>query len=69
MLVQDGMRCRAAVVHDSCREPLAAIPVSGLARRLTEERVPVVSGMMRDIAAELTAASGGAASAPNCRPD
>ncbi|WP_316192320.1 MULTISPECIES: IclR family transcriptional regulator [unclassified Bradyrhizobium] len=56
-----GLRCIAAVVHDSCREPLAAISVSGLASRLTEERVPVVGGMVRDIAAELTAALGGAA--------
>ncbi|MGY3451346.1 IclR family transcriptional regulator [Bradyrhizobium sp. USDA 4353] len=57
-----GLRCIAAVVHDSCREPLAAISVSGLASRLTEERVPVVGGMVRDIAAELTAALGGAKS-------
>ncbi|GLH79338.1 transcriptional regulator [Bradyrhizobium sp. SSBR45G] len=55
-----GLRCIAAVVHDSCREPVAAISVSGLASRLTEERVPVVGGMVRDIAAELTAALGGA---------
>ncbi|WP_316238659.1 IclR family transcriptional regulator [Bradyrhizobium sp. SZCCHNR1015] len=54
-----GLRCIAAVVHDSCREPLAAISVSGLASRLTEERVPVVGGMVRDIAAELTVALGG----------
>ncbi|CCD92273.1 putative transcriptional repressor for glyoxylate bypass operon, IclR family [Bradyrhizobium sp. ORS 375] len=54
-----GLRCIAAVVHDSCREPLAAISISGLASRLTEERVPVVGGMVRDIAAELTAALGG----------
>ncbi|WP_257169100.1 IclR family transcriptional regulator C-terminal domain-containing protein [Bradyrhizobium sp. SRS-191] len=58
-----GLRCIAAVVHDSCREPLAAISISGLASRLTEERVPVVGGMVRDIAAELTAALGGAAPA------
>ncbi|MGJ5011912.1 IclR family transcriptional regulator domain-containing protein [Bradyrhizobium oligotrophicum] len=56
-----GLRCIAAVVHDSCREPLAAISVSGLASRLTEERVPVVGAMVRDIAAELTAALGGLA--------
>ncbi|XUM21868.1 IclR family transcriptional regulator [Bradyrhizobium oligotrophicum S58] len=56
-----GLRCIAAVVHDSCREPLAAISVSGLASRLTEERVPVVGGMVRDIAAELSAALGGVA--------
>ncbi|NPU12647.1 helix-turn-helix domain-containing protein [Bradyrhizobium sp. 83002] len=54
-----GLRCIAAVVHDSCREPVAAISVSGLASRLTEERVLVVGGMVRDIAAELTAALGG----------
>ena len=56
-----GLRCVSAVVRDSCREPLAAISVSGLASRLTEERVPVIGGMVRDIAAELTAALGGAA--------
>jgi IclR family acetate operon transcriptional repressor len=67
-----GLRCIAAVVHDSCREPLAAISVSGLASRLTEERVPVVGAMVRDIAAELTAALGGAASVDTptkCQPD
>ncbi|CCE02664.1 IclR family transcriptional regulator C-terminal domain-containing protein [Bradyrhizobium sp. STM 3809] len=56
-----GLRCIAAVVLDSLREPLAAISISGLASRLTEERVPVVGGMVRDIAAELTAALGGVA--------
>ncbi|MGJ4885746.1 IclR family transcriptional regulator [Bradyrhizobium sp. HKCCYLRH3059] len=56
-----GLRCIAAVVHDSCREPVAAISVSGLASRLTEDRVPVVGGMVRDIAGELTAALRGVA--------
>ncbi|CCD85328.1 Acetate operon repressor [Bradyrhizobium sp. ORS 285] len=67
-----GLRCIAAVVHDSCREPLAAISISGLASRLTEDRVPVVGGMVRDIAAELTAALGGAVSVDTparCQPD
>ncbi|WP_316230622.1 IclR family transcriptional regulator [Bradyrhizobium sp. SZCCHNR1051] len=54
-----GLRCIAAVVHDSCREPLAAISVSGLASRLTDERVAVIGAMVRDVAAELTAALGG----------
>ena len=35
-----GLRCVAAVVYSDCSEPLAAISVSGMTSRVTEERVP-----------------------------
>ena len=33
-----GLRCIAAVVYNDCAEPLAAISVSGMTSRLTDER-------------------------------
>lgn len=54
-----GLRCVAAVVFNDCAEPLAAISVSGMAGRLTDERLPQLGQTVRDVAAELTAALGG----------
>src|ERR1700759_435988 len=54
-----GLRCVAAVVFNDCGEPLAAISVSGMTSRVTEERVPEVGKAVREVAAELTAAIGG----------
>jgi IclR family transcriptional regulator, acetate operon repressor len=56
---QLGLRCVAAVVYNHCAEPLAAISVSGLTSRVTDERLPVIGRMVRETAAELTAALGG----------
>jgi IclR family acetate operon transcriptional repressor len=54
-----GLRCVAAVVFNDCREPLAAISVSGMTSRVTEERLPDIGKAVREVAAELTAAIGG----------
>src|SRR5882672_10851973 len=37
-----GLRCIAAVVYNDCSEPLAAISVSGMTSRLTDDRLPRV---------------------------
>jgi IclR family acetate operon transcriptional repressor len=54
-----GLRCVAAVVYDDCSEPLAAISVSGMTSRLTDERLPVLGRIVREVANELTLALGG----------
>jgi IclR family acetate operon transcriptional repressor len=54
-----GLRCIAAVVYSDCAEPLAAISVSGMTSRLTDERLPMLGQTVRDVAAELTVALGG----------
>src|SRR6185312_2761228 len=54
-----GLRCIAAVVYNDCAEPLAAISVSGMASRLTDDRLPHLGHTVRQVAAELTVALGG----------
>src|SRR3954462_8658880 len=54
-----GLRCIAAVVYNDCAEPLAAISVSGMTSRVTDERLPLFGRMVREAAAELTLALGG----------
>lgn len=54
-----GLRCIAAVVYNDCSEPLAAISVSGMTSRVTDERLPMIGNIVRDVAAELTVALGG----------
>lgn len=54
-----GLRCVAAVVFNDCSEPLAAISVSGMTSRVTEQRLPELGRAVREVAAELTAAIGG----------
>src|SRR3977135_2898778 len=54
-----GLRCVAAVDYNDCREPLAAISVSGMASRVTHDRVPALGRIVCEVAAELTAALGG----------
>src|SRR5947199_692364 len=54
-----GLRCIAAVVYNDSSEPLAAISVSGMTSRLTDERLPMLGQTVRDVAAELTIALGG----------
>ena len=56
---QMGLRCVAAVVYNALSEPLAAISVSGLTSRITDERLPEIGRMVRQVAAELTTALGG----------
>src|SRR5580692_6718595 len=54
-----GLRCVAAVVYSNCAEPLAAISVSGMTSRVTEERLPELGKAVREVARELTVAIGG----------
>ncbi|EJN14247.1 transcriptional regulator [Bradyrhizobium sp. YR681] len=54
-----GLRCIAAVIYNDCAEPLAAISVSGMTSRLTDERLPEIGQIVRDVAGELTFALGG----------
>jgi IclR family acetate operon transcriptional repressor len=56
---QIGLRCVAAVVYDDRAEPFAAISVSGMTSRITDERLPEIGRIVRESAAELTAALGG----------
>jgi IclR family acetate operon transcriptional repressor len=49
-----GLRCVAAVIFNDCNEPLAAISVSGMTDRLSDERVPEIGGIVCQVAAELT---------------
>lgn len=54
-----GLRCIAAVVYNDCAEPLAAISVSGMTSRLTDDRLPEIGQIVREVAEELTVALGG----------
>src|SRR6266436_6048031 len=54
-----GLRCVAAVVYNDCSEPLAAISVSGMTSRVSDDRLPDLGRIVREVAAELTAALGG----------
>src|SRR6266851_5760868 len=54
-----GLRCIAAVVYNDCGEPLAAISVSGMTSRLTDDRLASLGETVREVAAELTIALGG----------
>src|ERR1700754_1668902 len=54
-----GLRCIAAVVYNDFSEPVAAISVSGMTRRVTDERLPLLGRLVRDAAIELTLALGG----------
>jgi IclR family acetate operon transcriptional repressor len=54
-----GLRCIAAVVYNDCSEPLAAISVSGMTSRLTDDRLTALGQAVREVAAELTVALGG----------
>ena len=54
-----GLRCIAAVVYNDCSEPLAAISVSGMTTRLTDDRLRALGQTVREVATELTFALGG----------
>ncbi|WP_163851797.1 IclR family transcriptional regulator [Pseudooceanicola aestuarii] len=56
-----GMRCVAAVVWSSGGDPVAAVSVSGVAGRVTVDRIGAIADRVRRTALDLTAAlSGGA---------
>jgi IclR family acetate operon transcriptional repressor len=54
-----GLRCIAAVVYNDCSEPMAAISVSGMTSRITDDRLLTLGATVREVAAELTLALGG----------
>src|SRR5712671_5383355 len=54
-----GLRCIAAVVYNDCSEPLAAISVSGMTSRVSDDRLPDLGRAVREVAAELTVVLGG----------
>lgn len=54
-----GMRCVAATIHDEYTHPLAAISISGPRSRIPDERVPVLGGLVVEMAAAITNAVGG----------
>jgi len=54
-----GLRCVAAVVYNDCSEPFAAISISGMTSRLTDDRLLTLGRIVREVAAELTAALDG----------
>ncbi|WP_193337416.1 IclR family transcriptional regulator [Devosia beringensis] len=49
-----GLRCVASPVRDRRNEAIAAVSVSGLAARLTLERLPVVGAQVVDVALRLS---------------
>jgi hypothetical protein len=54
-----GIVTAARTRHNDCGEPLAAISVSGMTSRLTDERLPALGRIVREVADELTVALGG----------
>lgn len=62
---QMGLRCIAAPVYNQQGEAFCAISVSGLAQRLSEERVPAVGQLVAETARALTAALGGRVPEPS----
>jgi IclR family acetate operon transcriptional repressor len=54
-----GLRCVAAVVWDENSEPWSAISVAGPASRITPARLPELGRLVREVAADVTAALGG----------
>src|SRR6201991_442822 len=44
-----GLACVAAVIYNDCSEPLAGISVSGMTSRLTDERLPVIGAVVREV--------------------
>ncbi|MBJ3775737.1 IclR family transcriptional regulator [Acuticoccus mangrovi] len=59
-----GLRCIAAAVFSPQGEAVCAISVSGLAMRLTAERVPEIGARVIAAAADLTASLGGEPATP-----
>lgn len=56
---QQGLRCIAAPIYNQQGEAFCAISVSGLAQRLSPERVPAVGQLVAETARALTTALGG----------
>ncbi|MBL4613469.1 MAG: helix-turn-helix domain-containing protein [Magnetovibrio sp.] len=54
-----GLRCVASAIFDEFGEPIAAVSLSGPRARVGDERFPVLGSMVKETAAEITAAMGG----------
>ncbi|HEY9081252.1 IclR family transcriptional regulator [Magnetovibrio sp.] len=54
-----GLRCVASAIFDEFGEPIAAVSLSGPMARVGDDRFPVLGGMVKECAAEITAAMGG----------
>tara|TARA_R110002020_G_C15741146_1_gene725107 strand:+ start:38 stop:391 length:354 start_codon:yes stop_codon:yes gene_type:complete len=54
-----GLRCAAAVVYNAQAEALCAISISGLAVRVSDERLHVLGRLIAEAAKELTITLGG----------
>jgi len=54
-----GLRCVASAIFDEFGEPIAAVSLSGPMARVGDDRFPVLGGMVKDTAEEITAAMGG----------
>lgn len=54
-----GLRCVASAIFDEHGEPIAAVSLSGPMARVSDERFPVLGAMVKETAAEITAAMGG----------
>ncbi|AWN35078.1 IclR family transcriptional regulator [Methylobacterium radiodurans] len=54
-----GLRCVSAPIYDAQGEALAAISISGLTSRMTDDRLERLGRLVRDAAHELTEALGG----------
>ena len=54
-----GLRCAAAVVYNAQAEALCAISISGLAVRVSDERLHVLGRLIAEAAKELTIILGG----------
>ncbi|WP_417580663.1 IclR family transcriptional regulator [Pelagibacterium sp.] len=54
-----GLRCAAAVVYNTQSEALCAISISGLAMRVSDERLHVLGRLIAGAAEELTVMLGG----------
>ncbi|WP_245296766.1 IclR family transcriptional regulator [Rhizobium bangladeshense] len=56
---QSGLRCISAAVYDHQGEALCAISVSGLATRISEDRITVLGSLLAEAAGRLTIALSG----------
>lgn len=55
---EDGIRCVAAAIRDHAGRVVAAISVSGPTLRVTRERAESIGKLVKDVASQLSAASG-----------
>jgi IclR family acetate operon transcriptional repressor len=56
-----GLRCVAAPIFDEAGGLAAAVSLSGPTARITQDRVPVLGNLVRNVASQITAEFGGRA--------